>query len=404
MLLTDWTVFDAIIDWLAYGTWQLSWWQILLFTLAMTHVTMISVTVFLHRHQAHRALELHPIASHFFRLWLWLTTGQVTKEWASIHRKHHAKCEQAEDPHSPHVHGIKTVLLQGAELYRAESKNKETLARFGHGTPDDWLERHLYTPSSWQGVGVMLVVDMFLFGAAGLTVWAVQMAWTPIMAAGIINGAAHFWGYRNFEVADASTNISPWGILIAGEELHNNHHTYPTSAKLSVKPYEFDIGWMYIRLLEMAGLAKSKKTPPKLALGDIRPVADENALEALITNRYEIMAGYAKDIRQACKSELMVMRQRSADTAVIQAARRWLHRDADKVPESAVGLLALARSVSPVLDKMVTMREELRQLWLNRSHTREQLAAELQAWCHRAEASGIAVLQEFSLKLRAARA
>lgn len=404
MLLTDWTVFDAIIDWLAHGTWQLSWWQIVLFTLAMTHVTMISVTVFLHRHQAHRALELHPIASHFFRLWLWLTTGQVTKEWASIHRKHHAKCEQAEDPHSPHVHGIKTVLLQGAELYRAESKNKETLARFGHGTPDDWLERHLYTPLSWQGVGVMLVVDMLLFGAAGLTVWAVQMAWTPIMAAGIINGAAHFWGYRNFEVADASTNISPWGILIAGEELHNNHHTYPTSAKLSVKPYEFDIGWMYIRLLEMAGLAKSKKTPPKLALGDVRPVADENALEALITNRYEIMAGYAKDIRRACKSELMVMKQRSADAAVIQAARRWLHRDADKVPASAVGLLALARSVSPVLDKMVTMREELRQLWLNRSHTREQLAAELQAWCHRAEASGIAVLQEFALKLRAARA
>jgi stearoyl-CoA desaturase (delta-9 desaturase) len=404
MLLPDWTVLNAILDWLAHGLWRLNWWQLVLFTLAVTHVTMVSVTVFLHRHQAHRALDLHPLPAHFFRLWLWLTTGQVTKEWAAVHRKHHAKCEQAEDPHSPHVHGIKTVLLQGAELYRAESKNKETLTRFGHGTPNDWLERNLYTRFSWEGVGVMMVIDLALFGAAGLTVWAVQMAWTPIMAAGIINGAAHFWGYRNFEAPDASTNISPWGILIAGEELHNNHHTYPTSAKLSVKPYEFDIGWMYIRLLQMAGLATPKKTPPKLALGHVRPVADENALEALISNRYEIMAGYAKEMRRAFNDELKAMKLRSADAAVIQAARRWLHRDADKVPASAVAQLALARSVSPVLDKMVVMREELRQLWLSRSHTREQLAADLQAWCHRAEVSGIAVLQEFSIKLRAARA
>ena len=404
MLLPDWAVLNAVMNWLAYGTWQLSWWQIVLFTLALTHVTMISVTVFLHRHQAHRALDLHPIASHFFRFWLWLTTGQVTKEWAAIHRKHHAKCEQAEDPHSPHVHGIKTVLLQGAELYRAESKNKDTMARFGHGTPDDWLERNLYTRFSWEGVAVMLVIDLALFGAAGLTVWAVQMAWTPIMAAGIINGAAHFWGYRNFEAPDASTNISPWGILIAGEELHNNHHTYPTSAKLSVKPYEFDIGWMYIRLLQMAGLATVKKTPPKLAFGAVRPVADEKTLEALISNRYEIMARYAQHLRTAVRDEVGAMKARSADAAVIRTARHWLHRDADKVPAAALPQLVLARAASPVLDKMVIMREELRQMWLSRSHTREQLAADLQAWCHRAEASGIAVLQEFSLKLRSARA
>ena len=404
MLLPDWAVLNAVMNWLAYGSWQLSWWQIVLFTLVLTHVTMISVTVFLHRHQAHRALDLHPIASHFFRFWLWLTTGQVTKEWAAIHRKHHAKCEQAEDPHSPHVHGIKTVLLQGAELYRAESKNKDTMARFGHGTPDDWLERNLYTRFSWEGVAVMLVIDLALFGAAGLTVWAVQMAWTPIMAAGIINGAAHFWGYRNFEAPDASTNISPWGILIAGEELHNNHHTYPTSAKLSVKPYEFDIGWMYIRLLQMSGLATVKKTPPKLAFGAVRPVADEKTLEALISNRYEIMARYAQHLRTAVRDEVGAMKARSADAAVIRTARHWLHRDADKVPAAALPQLVLARAASPVLDKMVIMREELRQMWLSRSLTREQLAADLQAWCHRAEASGIAVLQDFSLKLRSARA
>ncbi len=403
MLISDSLALNAVIDWLAHGIWALAWWQIVLFTLAMTHVTMVSVTVFLHRHQAHRALDLHPIASHFFRFWLWLTTGQVTKEWASIHRKHHAKCEQPEDPHSPHIYGIRTVLLQGYELYRAEAAKPETMARYGHGTPSDWLERNLYSRFSWSGVVAMLLIDLALFGAAGLAVWAVQMAWTPVMAAGIINGAAHYWGYRNFEAPDASTNISPWGILIAGEELHNNHHTYPTSAKLSVKPYEFDIGWVYISLLQKLRLATVKKTPPKLAFGDVRAVADEKTLEALISNRYEIMATYAKDMRRTFKLELQSMKARSADAGVIKAAQRWLHRDSEKVPAAAVAQLALARAASPVLDKMVLMREELRQLWLNRSHTREQLAADLQAWCHHAEASGIAALQEFSLRLRAAR-
>ena len=299
MFLPEWATSNALLDWLAHGFWQLAWWQMVLFTLALTHVTMISVTVFLHRHQAHRALDLHPLAAHFFRFWLWLTTGQVTREWTAIHRKHHAKCEQAQDPHSPHVYGIKTVLLRGYELYRAEAVNQETLERFGHGTPADWLERKLYTRFSWYGVALMLIIDLSLFGALGLTVWAVQMAWTPVMAAGIVNGAAHYWGYRNFETPDASTNISPWGLIIAGEELHNNHHTYPTSAKLSVKPYEFDVGWLYISLLQKLRLATVKKTPPRLAYGNVRPVADEKTLEALISNRYEIMARYARDMRRA---------------------------------------------------------------------------------------------------------
>lgn len=392
----------SLLEWAANGFWNLSAWQLVLFTLGMTHVTMLSVTIFLHRHQAHRALDLHPVASHFFRFWLWLTTGQVTKEWAAIHRKHHAKCEQPDDPHSPHVYGIKTVLLQGYELYRKEAQNKDTLARFGHGTPNDWIERHLYSRFSFAGVALLLLLDLALFGVAGLTVWAVQMVWTPVMAAGIVNGAAHFWGYRNFEAPDASTNISPWGILIAGEELHNNHHTYPTSAKLSVKPYEFDIGWMYICLLQRMGLARVKKTPPRLALGAVRATADEHTLEALIQNRFELMATYARSMRQALDGELSDLKARSADATVLKTARNWLHRDTEKVPAGAAAQLAVVRAASPVLDKMVLMREELRQLWLNRSHTREQLAADLQAWCQRAEASGIAALQEFSLRLRAA--
>ncbi len=392
----------GLVQFLADGLTAATAWQMVAVTLVFTHITIASVTIYLHRHQAHRSLDLHPIASHFFRFWLWLTTGQVTKEWAAIHRKHHAKCEQAEDPHSPHVHGIKTVLLQGAELYRKESKNLETLARYGHGTPDDWMERNVYTRFSWQGIALMLVINVALFGVAGMSIWAVQMAWIPITAAGIINGAAHYWGYRNFEAADASTNISPWGILIGGEELHNNHHTYPTSAKLSVKPYEFDIGWMYIRLMEMVGLARVKKTPPKIAFGDLRTVADERTLEAIIAHRYELMAGYAREVRATCRREMEALQARRSDVALVSAARRWLHRDDEKVPASVKPQLAQVRAEHPVLDKMVTMREELRALWSSTTASREQLAADLQAWCRRAEESGIAALQEFSIKLRSA--
>ncbi len=404
MLLPDWAVLNAAIDWLANGFLNLSWWQVVLYTLVTTHITIASVTIFLHRAQAHRAMELHPIPAHFFRFWLWLSTGMVTKEWVAIHRKHHAKCETVEDPHSPQTRGIETVLWRGAELYRAEAKVPETMAKFGHGTPDDWIERNLYTRYSWEGVGLMLILNVALFGVAGLSVWAVQMAWIPITAAGIINGIGHYWGYRNFEAPDASTNISPWGVIIGGEELHNNHHTYPTAAKFSVKKYEFDMGWLYISLMSKIGWATVKKVPPKLQLGAVKPVADEKTLEALIANRYEVMAGYAREMRRVCKAELVLLKEKQADLSPLKAAKRWLHRDDERVPASARPQLAQARAAHPVLDKMVTMREELRQMWLNTSNSREQLAVELQAWCRRAEESGIVALQQFSMKLRAARA
>jgi stearoyl-CoA desaturase (Delta-9 desaturase) len=400
MLLPDWAYLNAIVTWLDQGILNLAWWQVLIYTLVLTHITIASVTIYLHRHQAHRAMDLHPAIAHFFRFWLWLTTGQVTKEWVAIHRKHHAKCETQDDPHSPHAHGIETVFWKGAELYRAESKNLETLAKFGHGTPSDWLERHIYSRFSWQGVALMLIIDLALFGALGLTAWAVQMLWIPVTAAGIINGIGHYWGYRNFEAPDASTNITPWGILIGGEELHNNHHTYPTSAKFSVKKYEFDMGWVYISVMQALGLAKVKKTPPKLKRGTFEALATENTLEALIANRYEVMANYAKEMRLACKAELAVLKAKRADMTTLLAAKRWLHRDADKVPAAALPHINQARAEHPILDKMVAMREELRQLWLNTSMSREHLTAELAAWCHRAEASGIAALQEFSIMLR----
>jgi stearoyl-CoA desaturase (Delta-9 desaturase) len=405
----DSVLVSNVIDWLANGLSGMAWWQVLLFTLLTTHITIASVTIYLHRHQAHRAMDLHPIASHFFRFWLWVGTGMNTAEWVGVHRKHHAKCETAEDPHSPQVHGIGKVLREGVELYQASAAERDTLAKYTHGCPNDWLERNVYSRYTWQGVGLLMLLDLALFGAIGLTVWVVQMIWIPVTAAGVINGIGHYWGYRNFEAQDASTNISPWGIIIGGEELHNNHHTYPTSAKFSVKPYEFDMGWQYIKIMKMLGLATVKKVPPKLILeAQAKAVPDEQSLEALIANRYEVMAAYARDVREACKAEVARLKAegsaKAADLAAFKAAKKWLHRDDEKVPQSAKASLALARAANPAINKMVLMREELRQLWSNTSRSREQLTADLAAWCKRAEESQIAALQRLSQTVRMARA
>jgi stearoyl-CoA desaturase (delta-9 desaturase) len=404
-LFALWT---AAVDLLANGLVGATWWQVLLYTLVTTHITIAAVTIFLHRAQAHRALDLHALPSHFFRFWLWLTTGMVTKEWVAIHRKHHAKCETEDDPHSPQTRGIDTVLLRGSELYRSEAKNTETLAKFGLGTPDDWVESNVYTRHTVLGVSLMMVINLLLFGAIGATVWAVQMAWIPITAAGIINGLGHWWGYRNFEAVDASTNISPLGLIIGGEELHNNHHTYPTSAKLSVKPFEFDIGWAYIRALEMCGLATVRKLPPQLRLGQVKPQADRKTLDAVIANRYEVMAKYARELRRACTAELAALKaqgiEQGARMAELRLAKRWLHRDDDKIPTHLKAQVASAAAATPVLSQLVAMREELRSLWTRTNVSAEQLVADLQAWCRKAEDSGIAALQQFALQLRAVHA
>ena len=401
------SVFNALVDWLAHGFAGFTGWEIVAYTLVTTHITIAAVTIFLHRAQAHRALDLHALPSHFFRFWLWLGTGMVTKEFVAIHRKHHAKVETDEDPHSPQTRGLKKLLLEGVELYRAESRNKETMVKYGHGTPDDWIERNLYTRFSWQGVGVMLIIDLFLFGGIGATVWAVQMAWIPFWATGVINGIGHYWGYRNFESADASRNVTLWGIVIGGEELHNNHHTYPTSAKFSVKPYEFDIGWAYIRAMEMVGLATVRKTVPQLKLGDVKPVADDKTLEAIIANRYEVMANYARSLRRASRAELERLKGEGGPArglADMRIARRWLHRDDEMIPHSVKAQVAGALASSPYLAKLVAMREELRMLWTRTNVSAEQLVADLQAWLRKAEESGIAALQEFALRLRSAHA
>lgn len=335
------------------GLLDLPWWGGVLVTLALTHVTIAAVTIFLHRHQAHRALALHPAAGHFFRFWLWLTTGMDTKAWVAVHRKHHAHSDTTEDPHSPQVHGIRKVLFEGAELYRMECHRTATLERYGHGTPDDWLERHVYARHGVLGVAIMLLIDLALFGPIGLTVWAVQMLWIPFFAAGVVNGVGHYWGYRNFAPSDASRNIVPWGWLIGGEELHNNHHAYITSARFSNRWWEFDVGWMYIRVLERLRLAKVRKPVPKLRV-EARTCCDANTLRSVITHRYDVLARFDR-----C------------------------------APASGARKLTIHG-----------LREELVAVWSRPKATKEQLVVQLEAWCQGAERSGVFAVQEFARKLR----
>ncbi len=399
---------ELLVHWLGHGLADPSLTGIVAYSLLTTHVTIVCVTLFLHRSQAHRALDLHPVASHLMRGWLWLATGIVTREWVAVHRKHHARCDTADDPHSPQTRGIREVLLRGSELYRTASRDPQTLADFGRGAPDDWLERNLYTRLSWHGIGVMLVVNVVLFGALGLVVWAVQMAWIPVTAARIVNGIGHWWGYRNFESADASRNFCPWGILIGGEELHNNHHTYPTSAKLSVKPYEFDIGWLYIRVLQSLGMARVRKVAPRIRQGSIREAADGATLQAVINNRFELMARYGRGLRRAGRAEVDRVRREHAssasDLADMHVTARWVHRDWVHVPAHLKERVKLTVASSEVLSQLVSMRSGLYALWTQTNVSADQLVVDLHEWLTRAESSGIEVLRETAFSLRSIRA
>ena len=384
------------------GLIALPWWGHIVAALILTHITIAGVTIYLHRHQAHRALTLHPVISHFFRFWLWLTTGMITKEWAAIHRKHHAKVETPDDPHSPQIAGIKKVLFDGADLYRQEAKNKETMEKYGHGAPDDWLERKIYTPHNGKGIALMLVLDLVLFGPIGLTIWAVQMIWIPFFAAGVINGIGHYWGYRNYEVADASTNIVPWGILIGGEELHNNHHTFGSSAKLSSKWWEFDIGWMYIRILETLGLAHVKKIPPELACDNAKQNIDLDTVRAVITGRFQVMAQFARDVMHCVYREELKKADRAdrESWTLLKRAHRLMVREAAQLDETKHRLLQRALEINDRLKTVYAMKQKLVDIWNHRATTQEHLIQALQEWCREAEATGIESLRHFAQKLR----
>jgi len=389
---------DSFLEY-ANGLIALPWWGYVLVALGLTHVTIAGVTIFLHRHQAHRALELHPVVSHFFRFWLWFSTGMVTKEWAAVHRKHHARVETPEDPHSPKIFGLRKVMLEGTELYRIGAADKETIAKYGHGTPDDWIERNVYTRHSVKGIFVMMAIDLVLFGPIGLTIWAVQMAWIPFFAAGVINGLGHHSGYRNFQTDDTSTNIVPWGILVGGEELHNNHHAYGTSARLSNKWYEFDIGWLYIRVMEILGLAQVRRVAPHVRIESGKLRCDLQTLQAVITHRYDVAARFARTLTATWKQELNAVKARGAAVDVSKFTR-WLRRDPNDLRAEDRAHLEEALAKSSVLNTIYTMRQELSAVWARSSASKEQLVHQLEDWCKRAEQSGIAALKEFSHTLR----
>lgn len=385
------------------GFADFSVWGLVLVTLAMTHITIAAVTIYLHRCQAHRSLDLHPAAAHFFRAWLWLTTGMLTREWAAIHRKHHAKVETEEDPHSPQTQGILKILFGGVSCYVREKNNPDTIARYGYGTPDDWMERNVYSRFPKTGVISLLVFDLAAFGfPAGALVWGVQVVWIPFWAAGVINGIGHYWGYRNFQPQDESRNIVPFGVLIGGEELHNNHHAFPTSAKLSNRWYEFDIGWFYIRLLEKAGLAEVKRRAPKLLSADSRAACDLDTLKSIIANRLEVAARFAAAVKKTCRGELAALRARSGGAVLPSAGtlNNWLHGMESRLSQKDKKAIVEMLDKSAVMRKVAQMRRELAMLWEDRSLSAEQTVAKLRDWCARAEQSGIEALENFARDLR----
>lgn len=383
------------------GLVDMPWWGYVLVTLVLTQISIASVTIYLHRHQAHRALDLHTIPSHFFRFWVWLTTAMLTPEWVAVHRKHHAAVETDDDPHSPKRKGLRRVLLEGTELYTAAARDKALVKRYSHGTPNDWLENNVYSAWRYAGVVSMLIINVTLFGWVGLTMWAVQMMWMPLFAAGTINGIGHWSGYRNFETQDTSTNIVPWGIFIGGEELHNNHHAFGSSAKLSVKPWEFDIGWMYISILSALKLATVKKRAPKPVIDTGRQHIDMDTLSEIITNRLHVMAEYAQRVtKPVLNAEKSEMRDNRKVLKLYARVKRSIHRERSLLDDANMKMIEQALSYSASLKVVYEFREELKDIWEKTAQSNDALLASLQEWCHRAEETGIEVLEDFAARLK----
>jgi stearoyl-CoA desaturase (delta-9 desaturase) len=381
-----------------YGVLNLSAWGYVIVTLVMLQITMMAVTLYLHRDQAHRAIDLHPVLRHFFRFWIWCTSGMLTREWVAVHRKHHAFCEKKGDPHSPQVYGLKKVLFEGAELYRAEKDNRETVEKFGRGAPNDWLEKNVYLRVPFGGILLLVITELFLFGVPGIIIIAFQMSSMPLFAAGIINGLGHYSGYRNFECDDASTNLVPWAFLIGGEELHNNHHAFPTSAKFSVRRWEFDIGWMYIRIFNSLGLAKVNKVAPRPVLRQ-EPYAnlDIDNLRAIIINRMHVLRDYTKQVTVPVFKKEKAL---AVGNEAFHRAKKLLVRTPMLLDENARLRLGKLLEDNVALQTVHEFREKLSELWCGANVSNERLLAQLRQWCQEAEDSGIKVLEDFAERLR----
>lgn len=390
----------SLLDFLAGGLLQFGWGEMLLYLLVATQLTIFTVTLYLHRSQAHRGVDFHPLIAHFFRFWSWLTTSMITREWVAIHRKHHAKCETADDPHSPMHKGIGTVFWRGADLYREARLARADIEQYGKGCPDDWIERNLYTRHANLGVVLLLALSFVLFGAKGVAAWAIQMAWIPFWAAGVINGLGHWWGYRNFETTDTATNLTPWAVWIGGEELHNNHHAFPSSAKFALRRFEFDIGWAAIRLLEKLRLAKVLRVAPTLNLRPNIAMPDAETLRALLAHRFQAMTDYQRNVLKpalreeaaAAGARLRALLPRQLRKGMVDDGR-WLN------PEARAQLQAWV-DARPRIRALLEHRRRLADVLESRGHDAAERLRRLQAWCAEAEASGVRALQDYAARLR----
>lgn len=390
---------EFILNFLNEGLVHASWLAKVIYFLVVTQLTIFAVTLYLHRSQAHRGVDFHPVLAHFFRFWSWISTGMVTKEWVAVHRKHHAKCETDEDPHSPKVFGIKTVLLQGVDLYRVASNDEVSTEKYGKGTPTDWIERHLYAAHPYAGPTMMFIVNILLFGIWGVAISAMQMIWIPFWAAGVVNGLGHWWGYRNFETADMATNLTPWGFFIGGEELHNNHHAFPSSAKFALRKFEFDIGWAIIRVCETLRVAKVLRVAPSL---DVRPnitLPDSETLKALLTHRFQVMTDYFKGVIAPTLHEEAVHAGESIK-ALPRALRKALANGGRWLDEHSRERLQEIVKQRPLLSTVCEFRTRLASVLERGNGGAEAMLSGLQEWCHAAEATGIRTLQDFAARLR----
>jgi stearoyl-CoA desaturase (delta-9 desaturase) len=390
----------SIPEFLAHGLLQAGWGELAVYLLLATQLTIFSVTLYLHRSQAHRGVDFHPAIAHVFRFWTWLTTSMVTREWVAIHRKHHAKCETDEDPHSPVKKGIGTVFWRGVELYREARADRASIEKYGKGCPDDWIERHVYTPHATLGPTLLLFISFALFGFAGVAVWAIQMLWIPFWAAGVVNGLGHWWGYRNFVTDDTATNLTPWGVWIGGEELHNNHHAFPSSAKFALRRWEVDIGWAVIRGLQAVRLARVLRVAPAL---NVRPgihAPDGDTLKALLAIRFQAMTDYQRKVllpglreeAAAAGARLRALLPRRLRSGLADDGR-WLKPDARQQLQAWI-------SQRPRMATLVEYRRRLAAVLDARSQDAGDTLHALQDWCREAEATGIRALQEFSARLK----
>lgn len=389
---------NQILDFLENGLLNASTWQIVIMTLIAVQVTLAGVSLFLHREQTHRGIILNPFLRHFFRFWTWFTTGMLTKDWVAIHRKHHAFCETQQDPHSPQIHGIRKVLFHGVNLYTQERKKRETIEKYGKDTPNDWIERNIYTRFHYLGIVLLALTDIALFGVIGLLVYAIQMLWIPFFAAGVINGIGHFTGYRNYRTDDSSRNITRFGFFIMGEELHNNHHAFPSSCKFAHRKGEHDIGWYLIKVLSFLKLCEIKKVVPVLNENSRAETINSDTVKAILTHKFNVLQQYIKDVIKPT----VMNEYHDASRKVKKHLNRYmssLSLDPKFIKKDIRKKISDNIDNSTTINTLIAYKQELQSIWNNNTLSMDEMITAIKDWCQKAEHSGISFLQEFAKKL-----